>query len=183
MAGRDALIPVAMLTALLSILPAAHASPGVPAGYRQVAQQAAVPASVLYAVALTESGVRVKQSLKPWPWTLNVAGRSLRYATRADACHALRQFLHTVNPRRIDVGLGQLNLGWNGHYFRTPCDALDPYPNLHIAARLLRQRFERWQSWYEAVGRYHHPAGGRPARQYSRKVRHHLLALSSQDPA
>lgn len=35
MAGREALIPVAMLTALLSILPAAHASLGVSAGYRQ----------------------------------------------------------------------------------------------------------------------------------------------------
>ncbi|MGL4725373.1 MAG: transglycosylase [Scandinavium sp.] len=168
-----------ILATLFAFLPAAYASHGVPTGYQQVAQQAAVPAGVLYAVALTESGASVQQTLRPWPWTLNVAGRSFRYATRSDACRALHQFLRTVSPQHIDVGLGQLNLGWNGYYFRTPCDVLAPYPNLKIAARLLRQHFEHWQSWYEAVGRYHHPTGGKPAQQYRQKVRRHMLNLSS----
>ena len=165
--------PLSLLLLCLTA-PLAWAAADVPEGYRRVAQQAGVPATVLYAVAQTESGVRLQQHIRPWPWTLNVAGRGYRYATRADACRALQQFLHTTSPRRIDVGLGQINLGWNRRFFASPCDALAPYTSLRVAARLLRQHFERWQSWEEAVGRYHRPAGGKPAQRYRRDVFRHL---------
>lgn len=170
--------PLILILAGAVVLPAL-ASRDVPEGYRRVAEQARIPAPILYAVALTESGARVRQHTTPWPWTLNVAGQGYRYATRESACRALRQFLRTTSPRRIDVGLGQINLGWNGHYFRTPCDMLAPYLNLNVAARLLRQQFERWQNWQEAVGRYHRPAGGKPAQRYRQKVFSHLRDLSS----
>ncbi|WMY72491.1 transglycosylase SLT domain-containing protein [Buttiauxella selenatireducens] len=175
MAARSAL----MLVLLCVVAPAALASREVPAGYRQVAQQAGVPASLLYALALTESGTRIQQQTHPWPWTLNVAGRGYRYATRKGACQALRHFLLTTAERRIDVGLGQINLGWNGHYFTSPCSMLAPYPNLRIAAMLLRQQFDRWQNWHEAVGRYHRPAGGKPAQRYRQQVLRYLQGLSS----
>lgn len=174
MAARNALI-----LSVLLVLPAAHAAQDVPPGYRRVAQQAGIPASLLYAVALTESGSRVPQGLRPWPWTLNVAGKGYRYSTRQDACIALNQFMRTNNPKRIDAGLGQINIGWNGHFFATPCDALAPYPNLQIAARLLRSHYDRWQNWTEAAGRYHHPAGGKPAQRYRQQVSRHLQKLSS----
>lgn len=151
----------------------------VPDGYRQVASQAGVPAEVLYAVALTESGSRLPHGVRPWPWTLNVAGKSYRYTSRQQACTALLRFMQTHNPRRIDAGLGQINLGWNGHFFLAPCDALGPYQNLRVTAQLLREHYEKQRNWPEAVGRYHHPAGGTHAQRYRQKVISHLRQLSS----
>ncbi|ELW2864716.1 transglycosylase SLT domain-containing protein [Salmonella enterica] len=168
-----------LIVSILLILPAARAAQDVPYGYRQVAQQAGVPANLLYAVALTESGSRVPQGIRPWPWTLNVAGKSYRYTTRQAACTALNQFLRTTNPKRIDAGLSQINIGWNGHHFASPCDALAPYPNLQVAAQLLRGHYDRWQNWQEAAGRYHHPAGGKAAQRYRQLVSRHLQKISS----
>lgn len=166
-----------MLLILAAPVTASRAS--VPDGYRQVAAQAGIPANVLYAVALTESGSRLHHGVRPWPWTLNVAGKSWRYATRQQACTALLQFMRTHDPKRIDAGLGQINLGWNGQFFPAPCDALSPYRNLRITARLLREHYEKQHNWPEAVGRYHHPAGGIHARHYRQKVISRLRQLSS----
>jgi hypothetical protein len=168
-----------ILLSLLSLFSAARAAQDVPAGYRQVAQQAGVPADLLYAVALTESGSRLPQGVRPWPWTLNVGGKGYRYVTRHEACIALTQFMRTTHPKRIDAGLNQINIGWNGHHFSSPCDALDPYPNLQVAAHLLRGHYDKWQNWLEAAGRYHHPVGGKPAQRYRQQVYRHLQKLSS----
>ena len=165
--------PLILLLAALSI----DASQSVPPGYRQVAHQAHIPAELLYAVALTESGTQLTRDVHPWPWTLNVDGTSYRYATQHDACTALTQFLHTRNPRRIDAGLGQINIGWNGDRFATPCDVLEPYRNLSITAELLYQHYQKQQNWLNAAGRYHHPAGGKPALRYRRQVARHLQQL------
>lgn len=162
------------LLALLILSSPSYASREIPVGYQRVAQQAGIPPDVLYAVALTESGTRVAQVTRPWPWTLNVAGKGYRYASQQEACRALYRFMRTTHPRRIDAGLGQINLGWNGQFFTAPCDVLAPYPNLRVTARLLRQHYDRWQNWYEAIGRYHRPAGGEPARRYRQKVLRYL---------
>lgn len=168
MATRCSLI----LLWLLAGYPAGAAT--VPAGYQQVAQQAGVPAEILYAVALTESGSRLPNGIRPWPWTLNVAGTGYHYASRQQACAALQQFMQTTSLRRIDIGLGQINLGWNGYHFSTPCEALAPYPNLRVTASLLRQHYDKYHDWLEAAGRYHHPAGGKPAQRYRQRVYRHL---------
>lgn len=167
--------------ALILLLPALTglASSHIPSGYQQVARQAHIPAELLYAVALTESGTQLSRGVHPWPWTLNVGGHAWQYTTRQQACRALNQFLRTRDPRRIDAGLGQINIGWNGRLFASPCDALDPYRNLQVAARLLRTHFDTQHSWLDAAGRYHHPAGGQPARRYRQKVAHYLQDLSS----
>lgn len=67
-----------------------------PPAYQLAAHRADVPAAVLYAVALQESGAMLRGRLVPWPWTLNVAGSPQRYATRAEACAGLHRALaHT----------------------------------------------------------------------------------------
>ncbi|OSM94129.1 transglycosylase SLT domain-containing protein [Lonsdalea populi] len=171
MAARyHALMPLLLLLFAQSI----HAAQDIPYGYRQIARLNKVPADLLYAIALTESGTRLAQGVRPWPWTLNVAGKSYRYATRRQACDALHRFLRTTRPKRIDAGLGQINLGWNARHFTHPCEALAPYPNLHLAATLLRRHYDKWQSWPEAVGRYHRPAGGKPAQRYRQQVLRYL---------
>jgi len=75
----------------------AHAQTIPPLAYQLAAQRAGIPSSVLYAVALQESGIQWNsggnQRLVPWPWSLNIAGQSRRFDTRLHACTALRQAL------------------------------------------------------------------------------------------
>lgn len=145
-----------------------------PPAYQLAAQRAGVPSSVLYAVALQESGLRRDGRLVPWPWSLNVAGESRRYATRAEACAGLHRAMREVQPTRIDAGLGQVNLGYHRQRYSRPCDLLDPYRNLDIAAQILREQHTPGEDWIVAIGRYHRPAGGAPAARYRRSVSQHL---------
>ncbi len=148
-----------------------------PPAYQLAAHRAEVPAAVLYAVALQESGTRLRGRLIPWPWTLNVAGAPQRYATRADACAGLHRALARTPAKRIDAGLGQVNLGYHTHRYTQPCELLDPYRNLAIAAEILREQYTLGEDWLLAIGRYHRPAGGAPAARYRRSVHRHLTRV------
>ena len=148
-----------------------------PPAYQLAAQQAGVPSPVLYAVALQESGARLRGRLIPWPWTLNVAGTPQRYATRAGACAGIRQALARVPANRIDAGLGQVNLGYHAQRYEHPCELLDPYRNLAIAAEILQEQHTPGEDWLIAIGRYHRPAGGAPAARYRRSVHQHLTRV------
>ena len=148
-----------------------------PPAYQLAAQRAGIPSTVLYAVALQESGTRVGGRLVPWPWTLNVTGTPHRYATRAEACTGLRQALRRTPAKRIDAGLGQINLGYHPQRYAQPCDLLDPYRNLAIAAQILREQHVAGEDWLLAIGRYHRPAGGAPAARYRHSVGQHLARV------
>ncbi len=169
---------------------AAQAQELPPPAYQLAAQQAGVPSPVLYAVALQESGTKLQGRLVPWPWTLNVGGQSERYTTRAEACAGLRHALARVSASHIDAGLGQVNLGYQAHRYSAPCDLLDPYRNLAIAADILREQHAPGEDWLLAIGRYHRPAGGDAAARYRRSVHQHLtrvlgpgVPLSSMSPS
>lgn len=149
-----------------------------PAAYQAAAREARIPAVVLFAVALQESGMKRRGQLIPWPWTLNVAGRSYRFQTRRQACAALDAALGGWPKTRIDVGLGQINVGYHGHRVAKPCDLLDPYRNLAICASILREHHRDGDDWLVAVGRYHRPAGGEPAGRYRHSVAQHLARLT-----
>jgi hypothetical protein len=136
-----------------------------------------MPPAVLYAVALQESGMRVQGHFVPWPWTLSVAGKPQRYATRDQACAGLRQALTRISPYRIDAGLGQINVGYHAQRYRQPCELLDPYQNLAIAAEILHAQRLPGAGWLHAIGRYHRPAGGKHAARYRRSVWRHLARL------
>ena len=151
-----------------------------PPAYQLAAHRADVPAAVLYAVALQESGTRYHDRLVPWPWTLNVAGASHRFATRTEACAGLHQALRDVPRTRIDAGLGQINLGYQRHRYDHPCELLDPYRNLALAAQILREQHAPGQDWLITIGRYHRPAGGAPAARYRQSVGRHLARLLGQ---
>ncbi len=132
---------------LLAVLAASFAGTALaraqeipPPAYQVAAQRADIPSPVLYAVALQESGLRRGGRLVPWPWTLNVAGTARRFSSQADACDGLSKALREVPPTRIDAGLAQINLGYQKHRYSRPCDLLDPYRNLAIAAEILREQ-------------------------------------------
>jgi soluble lytic murein transglycosylase-like protein len=141
------------------------------------AYDAGIPSAVLFAVALQESGAIMHRRLIPWPWTLNVAGIPYRYATRAEACTALRRALEQVPSTRVDAGLGQVNVGYQGDRERQPCELLNPYRNLAITATILREHHDPGEDWLLAIGRYHRPAGGPLATLYQRSVHRYLARV------
>ncbi|HFH3629321.1 TPA: transglycosylase SLT domain-containing protein [Pseudomonas aeruginosa] len=161
---------------------AAHAQELPPPAYQLAAQRAGIPSTVLYAVALQESGIRRNGRIVPWPWSLNVAGQSRRYATRADACAGLQQAMRATPHTRIDAGLGQINLGYHQQRYASACDLLDPYRNLSIAAEILKDQHTTGEDWLLAIGRYHRPAGGEPAARYRRSVSRHLARVQGTHP-
>lgn len=165
----------ALLLMLVSL--AVQAGEVPPPAYQSAARQVGIPSAVLYAVALQESGTRLRGRLIPWPWTLNVAGQSRRFATHEQACRGLKQALRQFPPTRVDVGLGQVNTGYQAHRFDQPCELLDPYRNLAIAADILREQYREGEDWLLAIGRYHRPAGGAPAARYRQSVNRHLIRV------
>ncbi len=135
----------------------------IPTGYRQVAAEYGIPAQLFYAVALTESRRAIVSGRTiPWPWSLNMAGQSLRFPTRKAAWQALRTFLDQ-GVRRVDIGLMQINWGYHAKRLGNPWRALDPYHNLRVGAQILLAEYRRSGDWMEAAGRYHNP--GKTPRQ------------------
>ena len=149
-----------------------------PPAYQLATSGSGVPAEVLYALAVQESGVLLRGTLIPWPWTLNVAGKPYRFAHQNVACTALLQALNQVGAKAVDAGLGQINLGWNGSHFVHPCEALNPYRNLQVATALLQQHKTPDTTWITAAGRYHRPAGGPPAARYRTSFANHLIRIT-----
>ncbi|WP_409287281.1 lysozyme family protein [Pseudomonas guariconensis] len=168
MAARRLILALAMVG-----VTATHAGILPPPAYQLAAARAGIPASVLFAIALQESGTLLRGQLMPWPWSLNVAGSPLRFARRDEACVALREALSRHDPKRIDVGLGQTNLGYHPDRYPSACDALDPRANLAVTAELLRAHYADTGDWVVAAGRYHRPAGGPPAARYRRQFSRH----------
>lgn len=158
---------------------AAHAGGLPPPAYQLAAAQAGIPASVLFAIAQQESGTPLRGQLIPWPWTLNIAGTPQRFATRDQACIALTVALSQHDPKRIDVGLGQTNLGYHPERYPNACDALDPSDNLAVTADLLRAHYADVGDWVIAAGRYHRPAGGAPAARYRTQFTQHWQRLEA----
>jgi len=156
------------------------AAPLAPPAYEWTARAAQVPTSILFAVAREESGMPLHGRWVPWPWTLNLAGVPHRFASQGETCAALWRALQRVPSRRIDVGLGQINLGYYGNRVATPCDLLNPYLNLLLAAEILHRFHRIGEDWMVAVGRYHRPAGGAAADQYRRDVANQLAEVLTE---
>lgn len=153
-----------------------------PPAYQLATHGTGVPSEVLYAIALQESGTRLRGKLVPWPWTLNVAKVSYRYASRDAACTALLLAIQQVGAKQVDAGLGQLNIGWQRQRFAEPCDALDPYLNLTLTTQVLLEQKAYNGTWIDAAGRYHRPAGGPPAARYRESFARHLKRVTGVTP-
>ncbi|HEO9009348.1 TPA: lytic transglycosylase domain-containing protein [Citrobacter koseri] len=153
----------------------------IPQAYREIAAAERVPAESLYSLAMAETTRKTAWGTRPWPWTINVAGKGYHYETREEAFEALLGFMQRYPLKRIDVGVAQVNLGWNGHFFPSFRDAFDPYLNLRAAARILRSCYDaKPGSWIRAAGCYHHPAGGQPAAKYMAIVRRKLSQITPE---
>ncbi len=126
--------------------------------WRAAAEKHDVDALDLYAIALQESRRRRGDGmLRPWPWTLHTpeAG-SLYFETYEAALEKLKSLI-AQGTKNIDVGLMQINWGWNGHR-ATAERLLLPADNIEIAAQILREHLNEYGGDRRlAVARYHSP--------------------------
>ncbi len=120
-----------------------------------------VPLGVLYAVGLTETGV--KGSLQPY--ALNIEGKAVFAANAADA---VRRFnaARRAGKILIDLGCMQINHHYHGGEFASVDDMLEPHRNVDYAARFLSELRRREGSWTLAVARYHAGPDNNPAQKY-----------------
>ena len=162
-------------------LPCASWSNGsVPAGYRSIATAQGIPHTLLYAMALTESGRQIKPAggYRPWPWTLNLAGRGYFFNSRQEAWQALTAWIGE-GKRSIDIGLMQVNWRYHQERLGTTWQALDPYHNLRVGAAILQACYQAQQDWWSSVGCYHAPANANRADRYRQRVVSHWRRINN----
>jgi soluble lytic murein transglycosylase-like protein len=151
------------LAVSISSLTADPAAAGLNACEREMAlasKKFDVPLGILYAVGLTETGV--KGSLQPN--AMNIEGRSYFAATAGEA---IREFerARKGGARLIDLGCMQINHHYHGARFPSLQAMLEPRSNVEYAARFLTELKAREGSWTMAVARYHAGPNNNPAQK------------------
>ena len=119
-------------------------------------RQYRIPAQLLAALALTESGHwdAGQGAFVAWPWSVYAQGRGRHFADPSAAVAAVRA-LSAKGVRNIDVGCMQVNLHYHPDAFTDLDEALNPAANIDYAARLLRRLYRQHRSWTQAVAHYH----------------------------
>lgn len=147
----------------------------LPVAYQIISDAYRVPPDILYAVALTESGRLYRGTHLPWPWALNIDGRSIYCRSQEEALARIEQAL--VLKKAVDVGVMQISWRWHWYRFASAAQMLTPIHNLKVGAAILREQFEITSQWWVAVGRYHDPgqdaASLESAQRYRTRVMQH----------
>ena len=115
-----------------------------------------IPAHLLTAIAMTESGhwdSRTRQG-GPWPWTVTSPEGDIKYPSKWAAIQAVRD-LKRRGVRNIDVGCMQINLKHHKRAFRNLNHAFDPAQNVAYAARFLTRLYRESGDWRMAMAYYH----------------------------
>lgn len=139
-----------------------------------------MPPHLLAAIALTETGHTPagRRTRAPWPWTINVRGQGMRFASKAEAVRAVQRLLDR-GIKSIDTGCMQVNLKYHPRAFTSLEEAFDPLANATYAAHFLSSLKARSGTWDQAIRSYH---SHDPARSdyYSKKVATARAALKRQ---
>ncbi|MGH6761706.1 MAG: transglycosylase SLT domain-containing protein [Phyllobacterium sp.] len=131
-----------------------------------------VPLSILYAVGLTETGVR--NSLQPY--ALNIEGKAVFPPSAAAAVERFHQ-ARRHGAKLIDLGCMQINHHYHAREFSSVSAMLTPSANVDYAARFLKKLRQREGSWTLAVARYHAGPNNDPAqKRYVCRVMANMVA-------
>ena len=105
---------------------------------------ARLPPQLLAAIAKVESGRfdAVRNRVMPWPWTINAAGQSFFFTSKAEAIARVQE-LQAQGTASIDVGCLQVNLMHHPDAFPSLDVAFDPVANANYAGRFLNQLRDR----------------------------------------
>ena len=128
-----------------------------------------IPDKLLTSISLVESGIKKNNNFVSWPWTLNVAGKSMFFDNRDDALSFLKK---NYKNKNIDVGCMQISLKYHINEFDTLENILDPDTNVKYAAKFLRKLFLKHKRWNEAISRYHSSVPKRKT-QYLNRVKNY----------
>jgi hypothetical protein len=135
---------------------------------RQAERAEGIPAGLVEAVALAESGrwSAIEGTTRPWPWTVTAGSESYFLASKPEALRKVHE-LRREGRSNIDVGCMQINLGYHGDAFASLAEALEPAANVAYGAQFLRQLRDETESWARATARYHsrHPQRGQAYRE------------------
>ncbi len=118
------------------------------------AAERGMPADVLYAITLTETGRSRAGRLQPWPWTVNMEGAGFWFDTRAEAMAYVQEKFDT-GARSFDVGCFQINYKWHHQNFDSLEQMFDPMANARYAAKFMSELFDESADWTLAAGMYH----------------------------
>lgn len=115
-----------------------------------------IPKNLLHAVTLVESGRWFKEIgiFLPHPWTLNVSGKPYYFSNKKEANAFLQKSIND-GIKSIDVGCGQININFHGHFFEKIDNLLNPVYNIAYAAYFIFMNYAKTNNWYKAVALYH----------------------------
>lgn len=171
-----------MLATAVSAMARSADPPGLcEAAAFRAARQTEVPVAVLHSLALTETGRSLGPELRPWPWTINVAGEGHWFATRAEAEHFASETLLSGQDS-FDVGCFQINYRWHGEHFSSLREMFDPDANALYAARFLQTLDAGAEDWSRAAGAYHSAVADR-AKTYRARLDRILADLGKGIPS
>ncbi len=115
-----------------------------------------IPAGLLRALALAESGrwLAEDKSTKPWPWTVTSGKDSFYLPSKAQAI-AKVEALRASGRTNIDVGCMQINLHYHPDAFSSLNEAFDPRTNIAYGTKFLKNLRQKTRSWGKATAYYH----------------------------
>lgn len=136
----------------------------------RIEQERDIPAHLLGAIALVESGRAApgQWEVSAWPWTVMAQGKG-RYLPSKQAAIEEVEKLRKQGVRNIDVGCMQVNLKYHPEAFADLEEAFDPAANVAYAASFLKALRDDKGSWAKAVAHYHSATPARHIR-YRTKV-------------
>lgn len=132
---------------------------------------AGVAPELVYAVALAESRrLNGKDTVSPWPWTLNIEGKGYYFETAEEAKAKLEEALGQ-GIKSIDVGPMQVNLVWNGFRVENPSELFDLGTAAKVGALILKEAIASYPTDLTiGVGRYHNWEDSNRAHTYGTRV-------------
>ena len=128
-----------------------------------------LPENLLVSIALTESGKKLKNGeFVAWPWTINIKGKGKFFNSKEKALNYVNRFIKK-GRKNIDMGCMQVNYMYHPNAFVNLEKAFDPETNVKWSANLIKNLYQKYGSYREAVG-YYHSYRTSKKNQYSKKV-------------
>lgn len=121
---------------------------------QQAAAESGVPADILGALTLTETGRRRDGITRPWAWSVNAEGTGSWFDDPGTAL-AFAEERVTAGRTNVDIGCFQLNYRWHGMHFGSVADMFDPLTNARYAARFVSELHTEMGDWRRAAGAFH----------------------------
>lgn len=121
---------------------------------QQAAVESGVPADILGALTLTETGRLRNGTTRPWAWSVNAEGAGSWFDDPGTAL-AFAEARLAAGRTNVDIGCFQLNYRWHGEHFASVADMFDPLTNARYAARFVSQLHAETGDWRKAAGAFH----------------------------